>query len=254
MLVSSPVAIRSSTSTVGTLLPRSTSESIDRLTPVRASSAWSERRRRRRSPRSRAPSPAMSSPDDSRPFPSPGRDSTIEDIILHGGIRGACEGREKRIGGSDVRSPRVLRSFDRAVYCSGEVPTQPDSDTSTVTPSGALYFTSTLAWRSPYCPTPEGLVDVVAGRRPGGLQPLGDRFQALDLEADVVDAAPALAALDAGDGVVLEVEDGEVDVAVAQVVAPRAPGRRSSRSPSCRTRRCRTWRSRPRPGSRGRCA
>src|SRR6266850_1174518 len=71
-------------------------------------------------------------------------------------------------------------------------------------------------------PDPEGLVDVVARRRPGGLQPLGDRFQALDLEADVVDAAPALAALDAGDGVILEVEDGEVDVAVAQVVAPRA--------------------------------
>src|SRR5438552_7865600 len=39
-------------------------------------------------------------------------------------------------------------------YCSGDVPTQPDSDTSTVTPSGALYFTSTLAWRLPYCPTP----------------------------------------------------------------------------------------------------
>ena len=44
------------------------------------------------------------------------------------------------------------------------VPTQPVSDTSTVTPSGALYFTSTLAlrWRAV---EPERVVDVVAPLR-----------------------------------------------------------------------------------------
>src|SRR5262249_35847702 len=59
-------------------------------------------------------------------------------------------------------------------------------------------------------------------RRTRRREPLGDRFQTLDLETDVVDAAPALAALHAGHGVVLEVEDGEIDVAVAQVVALRS--------------------------------
>src|SRR5437879_5926345 len=64
------------------------------------------------------------------------------------------EFRVECVGGSDVRSPRVGSLVRSRGYCSGDVPTQPDSDTSTVTPSGALYFTSTLAWRLPYCPTP----------------------------------------------------------------------------------------------------
>src|SRR5262245_10669633 len=68
----------------------------------------------------------------------------------------------------------------------------------------------------------ERLVDVLAGLGPGVLQPLGDRLEALDLEADVMNAAPARAALHAGDRVVLEVEDRQVEVAVAQVVAPGA--------------------------------
>src|SRR6266508_5179102 len=76
------MARRSSTSTVGTLLPRSTSESMLRLTPVRASRSWSESRRRRRSIRRRAPSPAMSSPDDGRGARL-ARASTIEDILLY---------------------------------------------------------------------------------------------------------------------------------------------------------------------------
>src|SRR5204863_1435364 len=46
--------------------------------------------------------------------------------------------------------------------------------------------------------------------------------QVLDLEADVVDAAPARAALDAGDRVVLEVEDGEIEIAIAQVIPASA--------------------------------
>src|SRR5438552_5258626 len=68
----------------------------------------------------------------------------------------------------------------------------------------------------------ESLVDVVAGLGPGVLQPLGDRLQALDLEADVMDAAPARAALDSGDCVVLEVQDRQVEIPVAQVVTPGA--------------------------------
>src|SRR3989454_1571556 len=68
----------------------------------------------------------------------------------------------------------------------------------------------------------EGLVDVLTGRRTGGLQPLGDRFQAFHLKADVMDAAPVLAALDASHRVVLEVEDRQIEVAVAQVVTPGA--------------------------------
>src|SRR5215831_12605078 len=65
-------------------------------------------------------------------------------------------------------------------------------------------------------------VDVIArvGARRG--QALGDRLQVLDLKAYVMDAAPALAALDPRDVVVLEVEDREVDVPIAQVVTPGA--------------------------------
>src|SRR5262245_55924611 len=69
---------------------------------------------------------------------------------------------------------------------------------------------------------PEGLVDVLAGLGAGVLQPLGDLGQVVDLEPDVMDAAPVLAALDSGHGVVLEVENRQVDVAVAQVTAPGA--------------------------------
>src|SRR5438132_455125 len=66
---------------------------------------------------------------------------------------------------------------------------------------------------------PERLVDVVAERRAGLCQLLGNGLEALDLEADVVDATVALATLDPGHLVVLEVEDRQVEVAVAQVVA-----------------------------------
>src|SRR5262245_24316003 len=71
-------------------------------------------------------------------------------------------------------------------------------------------------------PDAERLVDVVARLGPGVLKPLRDRLEALDLEADVMDAAPARTALHSGDRVVLEVEDRQVEVAVAQVVAPGA--------------------------------
>src|SRR5262245_43392218 len=68
----------------------------------------------------------------------------------------------------------------------------------------------------------ERLVDVVAARGAGGRELVRDRLQALDLEAHVVDAAPCLAAVGAGGRVVLEVEDRQVDVTVAQEVAARA--------------------------------
>src|SRR5262245_20528658 len=45
---------------------------------------------------------------------------------------------------------------------------------------------------------PERLVDVVATRGAGCRQLVGDRFQALHLEAEVMNATPVLAPLDAG--------------------------------------------------------
>src|SRR6267378_6788071 len=217
-LVSSPVAMRSSTRTVGTLLPRSTSDSMLRLTPVRASSSWSESRRRRRSRRSRAPRPAMSSPDDRR-----GRVSTIEDNIHYRRIgarptdvseRGKSgKEREESPGGAPApRGTERLREWGGADPAAlRDVDGDPvRTDVLHLDVGGSMGAVAHA----------ERLVDVVPRYGPGRLQALGDRLQALDLEADVVDAAPARAALDAGDCVVLEIEDRQIDVTVAQVVAP----------------------------------
>src|SRR3989454_7613145 len=228
MLVSSPVAMRSSTRTVGTLLPRSTSESMLRLTPVRASRSWSESRRRRRSIRRRAPSPAMSSPDDGRGA-RPALLSTIEDIILYGRNRRPAnrleaEESEKRPsdpGGANRggRLPprwQLIQLFEPG----GADPAGlRDVDRDSV---GATVLHLDVGIPMAGVADAEGLVDVVTGRRTGGLQPLGDRFQAFHLKADVMDAAPVLAALDASHRVVLEVEDRQIEVAVAQIVAPGA--------------------------------
>src|SRR5713226_3248016 len=65
----------------------------------------------------------------------------------------------------------------------------------------------------------EGLVDVMARLRARRGQPLGDGLEAFDLEADVMDTAEALAALDSGHRVVLEIQDGQIEVAVAEIVA-----------------------------------
>src|SRR5712692_1980617 len=86
-------------------------------------------------------------------------------------------------------------------------------------PVGAVVLHFDVAARPATVADAEGLVDVGTGLRPGRGQPLGDRFQALDLEPDVVDAAPALATLDPGHRVALEVQDRQVEVAVAEVVA-----------------------------------
>jgi hypothetical protein len=51
-------------------------------------------------------------------------------------------GETQKNGGSFHRSPRSI-AVSGAGY-SPEVPTQPVSETSTVTPSGPVYFTSTL--------------------------------------------------------------------------------------------------------------
>src|SRR5262249_12901440 len=48
----------------------------------------------------------------------------------------------------------------------GEVPTQPCSETSTVTPSGPTYFTSTLAARLVPCPTPSAWLMSSRGTEP----------------------------------------------------------------------------------------
>src|SRR5438046_5317821 len=69
----------------------------------------------------------------------------------------------------------------------------------------------------------ERLLDIHATRGAGGRELVGDGRHVFDLEADVVDAREALAALDARRLIVLEAQDGEVDVSVAEEAA-RGPG------------------------------
>src|SRR6266850_5705474 len=57
--------------------------------------------------------------------------------------------------------------------------------------------------------------------RSGGGEPLRNRLEALYLKADVVDAGEVLAALAAGRRIVLEIEDGEIDIAVGEEDAAR---------------------------------
>src|SRR5262249_10227411 len=68
----------------------------------------------------------------------------------------------------------------------------------------------------------ERLVDVVAAHGARGPELVGDRFEAFDLEPDVMDPAIAPTPLGASRLVVLEVEDRQVDVAVAQEAPPGA--------------------------------
>src|SRR5690349_2556156 len=84
--------------------------------------------------------------------------------------------------------------------------------------SGPLHLDIALGVRA----DAERLLDVMTAARSGFGEPLRDRLEALDLKADVVDAGEALAALDAGRRVVLEVEDGEVDVPVREEDTARA--------------------------------
>ena len=81
MLVSRAVAMRSRTRTVGTFPPRSTAESMLRLTPARPATASSERPRPRRVARTRAPSSDTSSPVENRAVPLR-VDTIVDDIPL----------------------------------------------------------------------------------------------------------------------------------------------------------------------------
>ena len=62
----------------------------------------------------------------------------------------------------------------------------------------------------------DGLVDVVPGSGAGGGEFLGDLFEVFDLEADMMDTGPVLAPLGAGDLVVLEIKNRQVDRPVGQ--------------------------------------
>ena len=80
----------------------------------------------------------------------------------------ACPAGQKS-GGSDFAPPAwmtVLRGAAPRGGYSPEVPTQPVSETSTVTPSGPVYFTSTLPYRLPCCPTPRALLMSSRGSEP----------------------------------------------------------------------------------------
>src|SRR5262252_7637421 len=71
--------------------------------------------------------------------------------------------RQKNRGASSLP---CSRSVTVAAVYRPEVPTQPVSETSTVTPSGAVYFTSTLPVRCPYWPTPSALLMSSRGSEP----------------------------------------------------------------------------------------
>src|SRR6185369_6884326 len=75
---------------------------------------------------------------------------------------------DKKAGGAISLPPLGLQTARRAPRggYSPEVPTQPVSETSTVTPSGPVYFTSTLPYRLPCCPTPRALLMSSRGSDP----------------------------------------------------------------------------------------
>ena len=84
----------------------------------------------------------------------------VRDAPLRGGAAAVGAGRRHPRGGvlpvrgragvgRLTRAPGGRRSGEAGRYAvKPEVPTQPVSDTSTITPSGPLYLTSTLPWRS----------------------------------------------------------------------------------------------------------
>src|SRR5262245_23286956 len=83
---------------------------------------------------------------------------------------------------------------------------------------GIAHFDIAMARRAAG-PHSERGVDIVARLGSAGfLQLLNHLVEALHLKADVMDAAPALAALGAGDDVVLEAQNGEIDVAVGKEI------------------------------------
>src|SRR5262245_42090918 len=67
----------------------------------------------------------------------------------------------------------------------------------------------------------ERLVDVVTRLRTSFCQLLRNRLQAFNLETDVVNATVVFAAFDTRNDVILKIEDGQVDVPVAEEVAFR---------------------------------
>src|SRR4029453_19446538 len=62
-------------------------------------------------------------------------------------------------------------------------------------------------------------VDIVAGPGTGCSQLFGSLFQVFDLEPNVMDAAPGFATLDPRHLVILKIENGQIDVAIAEVIA-----------------------------------
>src|SRR5262245_28631650 len=67
----------------------------------------------------------------------------------------------------------------------------------------------------------ERLVDVVTRLRTSFGQLLRNRLQAFNLETDVVNATVVFAAFHTRNNVILEIENGQVDVPIAEVVAFR---------------------------------
>ena len=101
---------------------------------------------------------------------------------------------------------------------------------------------------------PKRNVDVVARPCHGLPQLCCCLFEAVDLEADVMDAAPAFAALGTRKSVILEAEDGDIDMVVGEIVAGDTARSPISSPPSARnSQRKNSW-SPLRLGSGSRCA
>src|SRR5215216_705712 len=66
------------------------------------------------------------------------------------------------------------------------------------------------SWPMPL-PHAQGGIHIVPRLRPGAVQLLGNLLQAVNLEANMVDARPGLAPLCAGYLVLPEVENGQID-------------------------------------------
>src|SRR5205807_1514865 len=83
---------------------------------------------------------------------------------------------------------------------------------------GATVLDFDVAARPVTLANAERLVHVITRCRAGGTELVSDPGETLNLEADVMNACPLTTALGARNRVALEAQDGQIDVAVAEVV------------------------------------
>ena len=76
-----------------------------------------------------------------------------------------------------------------------------------------------MARRRSACTEAKRDIDVIARLRHSPTQLCCRLIEAVHLEADVMDATPTLSALRTREGVVLEAEDGDIDVVIGEILA-----------------------------------